>query len=101
MLLYSGKFLRVQNFVELPRRAFEKIFAGLIFAALTRTGRQDTINIAIAAIFAVFIFTEADLSAKITKFCTTRKFPAMWYTAKWNVYRYNGYYNYHLFCRKH
>ena len=39
------------------------IFAVLIFTAPTRTGRRAAIDIALAAIFAVFIFTEANLSA--------------------------------------
>ena len=71
---HSGKFLRVQNFVESPLRAPEEIFVVLIFAAPVRTGRQGA-----TAIFAVFIFAEADLSAKTVKFCTTRKFPAIRY----------------------
>ena len=62
-ILYSGKFSRVQNFAESPLRAPEKNFA--VFA--------------LEAIFAVFIFAEADLSPKTAKFCTTRKFPAIWY----------------------
>ena len=72
---YSGKFLWVQNFVESPLRALEKIFAVLIFVVPVRTGRQGAIDIALAAIFAVFIFAKADLSAKTAKFCTRRKFP--------------------------
>ena len=57
MLLYSEKFLRVQNFMESPLRAPEDIFV-----ASTHTGRQGAIDIALEAIFMVFIFTEADLS---------------------------------------
>ena len=33
------------------------------------------IHITLVAIFMVYILAEADLSAKITKFCTTQKFP--------------------------
>ena len=40
------------------------------------TGRRGTIDIALAEIF---IFVKADLSAKIGKFCTMRKFPAIQY----------------------
>ena len=45
------------------------------FRSAHRTGRQGAIDIALAAIFTVFIFMEADLSAKIAKFCTTQIFP--------------------------
>ena len=58
---YSGKFSRVQNFAESPMRAPEKIFAPPV-----RTGRRGAIDIALAAIFVVFIFAEANLSAKIS-----------------------------------
>ena len=53
-------------------------FAVFIFAAPARTGRQGAIDIALVAIFAVFIFAEGDLSAKTAKFCTMQKFPAMY-----------------------
>ena len=39
LLLYSGKFSHVRNFVESPLRVAEEIFVVLIFAAPTRTGR--------------------------------------------------------------
>ena len=48
---YSGKFSRVQNFVELPLRAPEEIFAVLIFAAPVRTGRRGAIDIALGGNF--------------------------------------------------
>ena len=72
---YSGKFSRVQNFAESPLGASEEIFAVLIFAAPARTERRGAIDIVPVAIFTVFIFVEADISAKIAKFCTTRNFP--------------------------
>ena len=62
MLPYSGKFLQVQNFAESPLKAPEEIFAVLIFAVPVCTGRRGAIDIALAEIFAVFIFAEADLS---------------------------------------
>ena len=61
--------------MELPLRAPEEIFAVLIFAAPVRTRRRGAIDIVLAAIFAVFIFAEADLLAKTAKFCTMQKFP--------------------------
>ena len=61
--------------MESPLRAPEEIFAVLIFVAPVRTGRRGAIDIALTAISAVYIFTEADLFAKTTKFCTMRKFP--------------------------
>ena len=67
---YSGKLLRVQNFMKSPLRAPEEIFAVLIFAVPTCTGRQGAVDIALATIFVIFIFAEADLSTKTTKFCT-------------------------------
>ena len=69
---YSGKFSRVQNFVESPLRAPEEIFAVLIFAVPVHTERRGAIDIALVAIF-------ADPSVKNVKFCTTRKFPAIRY----------------------
>ena len=64
----------MQNFVELSLRAPEEIFV-----ASACMGRQGAMHIALAAIFAVFIFTEADLSTKTAKFCTTLTFPATGY----------------------
>ena len=69
----------MQNFAESPLTAPEEIFAVLIFAAPVQTGRRGAIDIALAAIFAVVIFAEADLFAKTAKFCTTRKFLAIRY----------------------
>ena len=80
MIPYSRKFSQVQNFVESPLRASEEITAVLIFAVPAHTGRRGAIDIALAAIFVVFIFTKANLFAKITKFCTTQKFPTIRYT---------------------
>ena len=77
---YSGKFSQVQNFAESPLRAPEEIFTVLIFALPACTGKQGAIDIYSAStIFVVFIFVKADLSAKIAKFFTTRKFPAIQY----------------------
>ena len=58
------------------------MFAVLIFTAATHTGRQGARDIALAAIFAVFIFAEAGLSVKTAKFYTTQKFPAIQYTSE-------------------
>ena len=70
----------MQNFAESPLRAPEKIFAVFIFAAPVRTGKRGAIDIALAAIFAVLIFTEADLSAKTAKFLHHAK------TSRYTVY---------------
>ena len=64
MIPYSTKFSWVQNFAESPLRASEE---NVIFVAPAHTGRRGAINTVLAAIFTIFIFAEADLSAKIAK----------------------------------
>ena len=83
---YSWKFSRVQNVADSPLRAPEENFVVLIFVVSAHRGRQGAIDIALVAIFTVFIFVEGDLSMKTAKFCTTQKFLAIQYDVHCNSF---------------
>ena len=89
---YSGKLSLVQNFVKSCHPGLQnKMFVVLNFAPVLQQNHTHHQLIGFSAryapanmqgamhieIFMVLIFTEATLSAKIVKFCTMRKFPAI------------------------
>ena len=68
-------------------RAPEEIFAVLIFAAPACTGKRGDIDVTLAAIFAVFVFAEANLCAKNVNFEPRKSSPLYGISAKHGLYR--------------